>query len=206
MPKIVDIEQKKLEIADKSIAVFSEKGYYNTSLNDIAKACSMGRTTLYQYFNNKDEIYLYILELGMSFFLIRYEELKKDENLSNIDKLKYLINYLLINIEGQRVAKGFVDFWLMVRHNNCNVEEDLFRLSSILENSFNEILDKAVKSKEIIDIDTVSMSSLIVSALESFTIQQIVTCGVHYEKLYDSMIILIDGLKIINREEKNEFC
>ena len=201
MPKIVDFEQKKLEIADRSIAVFADKGYYNTKLSDIAKACSMGRTTLYQYFKNKDEIYLYILELGMSFFLLRFEELKKDSSLSNIDKLKELTSYLLVNIEGQRVAKGFVDFWLMVRHNNYNVEEKLFKLSQSLENAFKEILDSAINSGEIINIDTASMSTLIIGALESLTIQDIVYGDIHYEKLYKSMIILIDGLKSLEKEE-----
>lgn len=201
MPKIVDVEQKKLDIADKSIAVFADKGYYNTNLSDIAKACSMGRTTLYQYFKNKDEIYMYILELGMSFFQLRFDELKKDNSLSNIDKLKELTSYLLVNLEGQRVAKGFVDFWLMVRHNNSSVEEKLFKLSQSLENAFKEILDNAVKDGEIIKVDTASMSSLIIGALESLTMQDIVYGDVHYEKLYKSMNILIDGLKCLKKEE-----
>ena len=128
MPKKVDTEEKKLEIANKAIPVFSEKGYYNTNLKDISKACNMGRTTLYQYFNNKDEIYFYILELGMSFFRMTYDSIKNDESLTNLDKVEKLIEYLVINLNGQTVSKAFIDFWLMVRHNNKNLEKELTKL------------------------------------------------------------------------------
>lgn len=202
MPKIVDIEQKKLEIIDRAINVFSEKGYYNTNLIDIAKACSMGRTTLYQYFNNKDEIYLYILELGMSYFLLKLNKLKQDVSLSNIDRLKKITNYLLVNIDGQRVSRGFVDFWLMVRHNNSDVENRLFELYEILENSIKELLDLAVESKEIKIIDTSSMASLFIGALDSVTFQEIIKDEINVEKLHNSMIILINGLVSLNMEEE----
>lgn len=202
MPKIVDIEQKKLEIIDRAINVFSEKGYYNTNLIDIAKACSMGRTTLYQYFNNKDEIYLYILELGMSYFLLKFNKLKQDVSLTNIERLKKITNYLLVNIDGQRVSRGFVDFWLMVRHNNSDVENRLFELYEILENSIKELLDLAVENNEIKIIDTSSMASLFIGALDSVTFQEIIKDEINVEKLYNSMIILINGLVSLNKEEE----
>ena len=57
MPKIVDYEEKKQEIIEKAKEVFAKRGYYNTNLSDISKSCGMGRTTIYQYFKNKDEIF-----------------------------------------------------------------------------------------------------------------------------------------------------
>jgi len=48
-----------LESAEK---LFIEKGYNDTSISDIAESADFSRTSIYQYFNNKEEIYLLILE------------------------------------------------------------------------------------------------------------------------------------------------
>lgn len=48
-----------LESAEK---LFVEKGYAETSINDIAAEADFSRTSIYQYFTSKEEIYLHILE------------------------------------------------------------------------------------------------------------------------------------------------
>ena len=57
MPKIVNVEEKKQEIYKSATQVFFEKGYSSTTLGDIAKASGVGRSTIYQYFKNKEEIF-----------------------------------------------------------------------------------------------------------------------------------------------------
>ena len=49
-------------ILDSTEKLFIEKGFADTSISDIAEAADFGRTSIYQYFSNKEEIYLCILE------------------------------------------------------------------------------------------------------------------------------------------------
>ena len=42
--------------------LFVEKGFAGTSINDIAAEADFSRTSIYQYFSSKEEIYLHILE------------------------------------------------------------------------------------------------------------------------------------------------
>jgi AcrR family transcriptional regulator len=49
-------------ILDSAEKLFVEKGYTETSINDIAEAADFSRTSIYQYFSSKEEIYLHILE------------------------------------------------------------------------------------------------------------------------------------------------
>ena len=42
--------------------LFVEKGFAGTSVNDIAAEADFSRTSIYQYFSSKEEIYLHILE------------------------------------------------------------------------------------------------------------------------------------------------
>jgi len=42
--------------------IFSEHGYYQARMDDIAEAAELAKGTLYYYFNSKDEIFLHLLE------------------------------------------------------------------------------------------------------------------------------------------------
>ncbi len=49
-------------ILDSAEKLFVEKGYAETSINDIAAEADFSRTSIYQYFSSKEEIYLHILD------------------------------------------------------------------------------------------------------------------------------------------------
>ena len=46
----------KEEIIKESVKLFKIKGYYNTSMADIAKACGLLKGSIYHHFENKDAI------------------------------------------------------------------------------------------------------------------------------------------------------
>ena len=56
MAKKVDHEQRKREIAEKAIRLFSQVGYDNVSLIMIAAATGISRTVIYRYFCSKREV------------------------------------------------------------------------------------------------------------------------------------------------------
>lgn len=66
MTRRIRIAQERLArmelILDSAEKLFVEKGYAGTSINDIAEEADFSRTSIYQYFNSKEEIYLHILE------------------------------------------------------------------------------------------------------------------------------------------------
>jgi len=56
MARKVDHEQRKREIAERAVRLFSKVGYDNVSLIMIAAATGISRTVLYRYFCDKREI------------------------------------------------------------------------------------------------------------------------------------------------------
>lgn len=56
MAKKVDHEERKREIAEKAVRLFSKVGYDNVSLIMIAASTGISRTVLYRYFCDKREI------------------------------------------------------------------------------------------------------------------------------------------------------
>ncbi len=55
-------EDRKTLILDCAKKLFSKKGYYNTQISDIVKTAKIARGTIYQYFLNKDDIFITLLE------------------------------------------------------------------------------------------------------------------------------------------------
>ena len=57
-PRHVDKAQKSGSIARSALALFAEKGYRNTSVGQIARAAGIGKGTVYDYFQTKEDIFI----------------------------------------------------------------------------------------------------------------------------------------------------
>ena len=73
-PKIVDKKQKTKEIAHAALKLFSLKGYAATSVGQIAKAASIGKGTVYEYFHAKEDIFIAAIMKWMSHFEFQLSE------------------------------------------------------------------------------------------------------------------------------------
>jgi len=49
------------EILDAAIRLFSEKGYHNVSIHEIAKEAEFGVGTIYKFFPNKEDLYKFLI-------------------------------------------------------------------------------------------------------------------------------------------------
>lgn len=55
-------EDRKALILECSKKLFSEHGYHKTQISDIISMAKIARGTIYQYFKNKDDIFITLLE------------------------------------------------------------------------------------------------------------------------------------------------
>jgi AcrR family transcriptional regulator len=64
MPKVVAEykEQAKSRIVDAAQRVFSEKGYHETTMEDVGKTLGVSKGALYLYFRGKEELFKAIIE------------------------------------------------------------------------------------------------------------------------------------------------
>jgi len=49
--------RQRQEVLDVALGLFSEKGYHNVSMHEIAKAAEFAIGTLYKFFRNKEDLY-----------------------------------------------------------------------------------------------------------------------------------------------------
>lgn len=55
-------EERKTRILNCAKKLFSKNGYYNTQISDIINDAKIARGTVYQYFKNKEDIFVTLLE------------------------------------------------------------------------------------------------------------------------------------------------
>jgi AcrR family transcriptional regulator len=170
MPKIVDYEEKRLEIASDAIEAFAKNGYYQTNLKDIAKATGMGRTSLYKYFRNKDEIYYYIVKRAYGYFEEQVDRVLVLD-LSNLDRVEYLLEYLVKNFSESVLSNRFLDFWRVIHRTDQKLEGEIFRLSDQILKNIENLLKKAKDAGEILEsINEKALASILLAVVESLAV------------------------------------
>ena len=190
MPKIVDYEAKKKMIMDQAIESFLRKGFHNTHLVDITNACGMGRTTIYQYFRNKDEILQFTiahlfasLESDFSDHLSRGHE-------SPLKTINTLIPAIIQEYHQNRKLVVLVDLWLiMIREQHPSIKlvnQHMMEVRSVFE----ELLERGISQGEIRQLHAASMAFTLYALIESFLMQ----VALHQEQ---DLTMHIDSLKIL---------
>lgn len=89
MPKIINHEDRKKIIVNAAMNMLSENdSLANITMVSIASSCNLSRTTLYQYFHDKEEIYTYAIKKITNAMFIRFSEIAMtNKPLDALDKI-----------------------------------------------------------------------------------------------------------------------
>ncbi|MDQ7056377.1 MAG: TetR/AcrR family transcriptional regulator [Persephonella sp.] len=82
-------EERKKEIVKVACRLFAERGYYNTTIPDIAEELGMSVGNLYNYFRSKEELAKYIMQyssklLGEEIHKINQQDIPTKEKIYKI--------------------------------------------------------------------------------------------------------------------------
>ncbi len=110
-------EERRSQIIDSAIQVFSRLGFANTRMDDVAAAAGLSKGLLYWYFKSKEEIITAIADLLFS------AEFRKMENLSTEGQtartgLERFLNIFLEDLQGMlKVAPVIYEFYALAFRN-----------------------------------------------------------------------------------------
>ena len=84
-------DKRKEEIIEACIKVYETKSFKEITIKDIGEATSFSRTSIYNYFQTKEEIFLELFKREYNFWIYELEEiLKNNEHLSKDEFAKLL--------------------------------------------------------------------------------------------------------------------
>lgn len=111
MPKIVDHDQYRKELLEKSFDLFAEKGYSSITMREIAQGLGVSTGTLYHYFHNKEVLFEQLIEwISQEDILMATAELK---GLQTLQEQMEVIGQLIAKEEDYAIKQTsiMVDFY-----------------------------------------------------------------------------------------------
>ena len=95
MATIVEHDKRKHEILQKALDVFIEEGFEDVTFQKIADRCGITRTTLYIYFKNKREIFLWSIKQLTSRLEAELVSIVKNKSVSAETALRSMLEKII---------------------------------------------------------------------------------------------------------------
>ena len=113
-------EQKKNDIIECSLELFASKGFYNTTIPDIAKALKMSVGNMYNYFKSKDILAKEIIKFISTYLGKKLREINELE-ISTEEKTQKIVK---IYFEIALAKPEMIDYFLRIYLSNRDVFQD----------------------------------------------------------------------------------
>ena len=133
--------EKRNKIIEEGFNLMCENGYFNTSTPDIAKAAGVSTGIIYQYFNDKKDIFIEGVRNYAESIMFPMIDVLESENIK-IDNLDNLIKSMIDRfIQNHTISKKAHEELMAMSH----LDEDV---SDIFKNSEIKMTEKIVKILE----------------------------------------------------------
>jgi len=149
------VNKTKRRIFNTAIKIFSEKGYDNTSVEEITAVAGVAKGSLYYHFAKKEDIFDLLLDEGIS-LLKNNIELKIKNCKTALEKIKAVI---LIQV---KVTVRYEDFLNVIfsqiwgnEAKNIKCKKAVFQYIKIIE----EIIQEGIDNGEFYDGDVEALAS-----------------------------------------------
>jgi len=157
-------EEKKRKITDACIKEFSLGGYMNASTNNIVKEAGISKGALFVYFKNKKDLYLYILDYAIEYY-INYMQKRMKNN--NPDFFQRILDWAELKIDISTEKPAVYNFFASAFFNVPEIlKEDIeIRYKKLYETGYNLSVEGIDWTKLREDIDKQKALELIMLSL-----------------------------------------
>ena len=196
MAIIVEHEKRKREILDKALDVFVEEGYEDATFQKIADKCGITRTTLYIYFKNKREIFMWSIKQlteGLEKSLL---ETMSNENLTSAEILKDVVIKILEKcVNNRRLFSVLLTYLLQLQKTGKDPGERVRRRTIRLRHLLSKIIIDGINKGEFKDVNVKACNEMFYSLIESTVFRLAILDSENVEELFPSIELAIEGLK-----------
>ena len=123
-------------ILEAARAEFRERGYQRTTMNDVAARAGVSQGTVYQYFRDRSDLVVAIIQEGLRLMFTRTDaRWRPEEGTSGLERI--LTNYAV----GFADAPDVVRVWEEVSH----IDDDMAALRRALGHIFEESIERSLR-------------------------------------------------------------
>ena len=196
MAIIVEHEKRKRAILDKALDVFVEEGYEDATFQKIADKCGITRTTLYIYFKNKREIFMWSIKQlteGLEKSLL---DTMTNENLTSAEILRDVVVKILEKcVNNRRLFSVLLTYLLQLQKTGKDPGERVRRRTIRLRHLLSKIIIDGINKGEFRDVNVKACNEMFYSLIESTVFRLAILDSENVEELFPSIELAIEGLK-----------
>ena len=175
MAVVVEHEKRKHEILGKALDLFIEEGYEDVTFQKIADRCGITRTTLYIYFKNKREIFVWSIKDLTERLEKQLLQIIRNRELNTPDCLKKVMDAILDECENHtKLFKILLVYLIQIQKTGEDAGDLIARRVIRVEHLLNMIIIRAHDNGELHGESIKDMVDLMYSLLESAIFTQAV--------------------------------
>ncbi|MGN0729483.1 TetR/AcrR family transcriptional regulator [Treponema sp.] len=184
MAIVVEHEKRKREILEKSFQLFIEDGYEDVTYQKIADKCGITRTTLYIYFKNKREIFLWSIKQLTNDVEQEIVDIIRDEQIDSVECLKRIFLRIIAVAEKNREFFQVLKMYLVqLEKSGVDINDRVTRRVIRIQHLMTTVLIRGQKRGDIKKLPLKEMNNLLYCLLET----SIFRLGILSQKNLDEM-------------------
>jgi AcrR family transcriptional regulator len=149
-----------------ALALFSEKGYHNVSMHEIAQRAEFAIGTLYKFFKNKEELYKSLMmEKAEELFSLLREVLSKNDHIINIIRTYIAAKAGFFTGNNALLRLYFAETQGASFNIKAGLDQDIRKLHDKLIEQLTSVLEKGIRANVLCEVNPYYLSV----ALEGLT-------------------------------------
>lgn len=144
--------------------IYAKHDLNSVKIADIAKEADIGKGTIYEYFNSKEELIVEAVFYGMNIMFDSFDILISDNTIDFIKKTDLILEFIFSITEKNNYAYDFITILSGIEFKDQEQKENFFKRLCSFENKYFEIFKKFMSfgqeegfiSKDLTDLDIVA--------------------------------------------------
>lgn len=195
MATIVEHDKRRQEILQRALDVFIDEGYEDVTFQKIADRCGITRTTLYIYFKNKREIFLWSIKQLTESLEVQLLEVVKDENLSSQAALKKIFHIIIQVCQANpKLFTVLLSYLIQLQKSGGDPEERVRRRVIKIRHLICIVLIRGMKSGEVKKVNLKAATEMLYSIFESAIFKIAVLNKTEISDMMDVADVAIENL------------
>ena len=147
MRDVKDPEIRRAEIMDAAMLLFMEKGYTNTTTQDIVDKVNISRGLLYYHFKNKEDILYCLVERYSEKLLREIHVIINDDDKTAIEKTRAFIDATIISTDNVSAEGTELQKTVDLEENRYMLDKLSHKLIEKLTIYFERIINQGISEK-----------------------------------------------------------
>ena len=147
MRDVKDPGIRRAEIMDASMLLFMEKGYANTTTQDIVDKVNISRGLLYYHFKNKEDILYCLVERYSEKLLREIHVIINDDDKTAIEKIRAFIDATIISTDNVSAEGTELQKTVDLEENRYMLDKLSHKLIEKLTIYFERIINQGISEK-----------------------------------------------------------